>query len=111
MKKDLWLKHKRKCALCGRFMKLKDVTVDHIIPKSKGGDNHIDNYQPAHARCNSIKGNTLPKDFKGKLKTNMLTPLRMRKIPTCVEKSINYAWENSQRNMVEMFKKARELMK
>jgi|AntRauTorckE6833_2_1112554.scaffolds.fasta_scaffold00027_22 5-methylcytosine-specific restriction endonuclease McrA len=33
------------------------LNVDHIIPKSKGGANHIDNYQPMCYGCNNKKGN------------------------------------------------------
>ena len=35
------------------------ATVDHIVPKSKGGSDHPDNLQLAHARCNKIKGNRI----------------------------------------------------
>ena len=35
------------------------ATVDHIIPKSKGGADTPDTLQLAHARCNKIKGNRL----------------------------------------------------
>ncbi|NQY97326.1 MAG: HNH endonuclease [Henriciella sp.] len=35
------------------------VTVDHIIPRSKGGSDAAENLQLAHARCNKIKGNRL----------------------------------------------------
>ncbi len=33
------------------------LTVDHIKPKSKGGLDELDNYQPMCAGCNSRKGN------------------------------------------------------
>jgi 5-methylcytosine-specific restriction endonuclease McrA len=35
------------------------MTKDHIIPKSKGGKDHIDNYQTMCVKCNGKKGNKL----------------------------------------------------
>lgn len=35
------------------------ITKDHIIPKSKGGKNTLDNYQPLCYRCNQHKGNKI----------------------------------------------------
>lgn len=35
------------------------MTKDHIIPKSKGGTNHIENYQTMCQECNVNKGNKL----------------------------------------------------
>ena len=32
-------------------------TADHLIPRSLGGDNSIDNQRPAHRSCNSRRGN------------------------------------------------------
>lgn len=35
------------------------LTVDHIIPKSKGGSDNMENKQPMCARCNNKKGNKI----------------------------------------------------
>lgn len=41
------------CLCCGSFEKL--LTVDHIIPLSKGGTDYIDNIQPLCMNCNAKK--------------------------------------------------------
>lgn len=35
------------------------MTKDHILPKSKGGQDHVENYQPMCVRCNKAKGNNI----------------------------------------------------
>lgn len=56
------------CAICGKPIEnMKDCTIDHIIPVSKGGMTTVENCQLAHTKCNQLKGNsttmltTLPK--------------------------------------------------
>lgn len=43
-----------KCCNCGAD---EDLTVDHITPRSKGGDDSEDNLQTLCRSCNSKKGN------------------------------------------------------
>lgn len=43
------------CAYCGADSKL---TIEHVIPLSKGGTNYISNVIPACATCNSSKNAT-----------------------------------------------------
>ncbi len=40
------------CLACGA----NDVTVDHVVPLSRGGSNTLLNLQPLCRQCNSIKG-------------------------------------------------------
>lgn len=44
------------CQYCGSS---KDLTIDHIIPLSRGGENTFDNVTVACRRCNSRKGNKI----------------------------------------------------
>lgn len=45
-----------KCQICGTMER---ITIDHIIPLTKGGTNYIDNLQPLCLSCNSSKGNKI----------------------------------------------------
>ena len=53
------------CRLCGLAVNrkgnnpLQRATIDHVVPKSKGGKNDLENLQLAHAECNFLKGNSL----------------------------------------------------
>lgn len=43
------------CAHCGVELTLKTFTVDHYIPRSKGGQSTMDNLIPLCSKCNSDK--------------------------------------------------------
>ena len=53
------------CRLCGLPVERKHdnpklrATIDHIIPRSKGGGNNLENLQVAHAGCNYEKADNL----------------------------------------------------
>lgn len=47
-------KYNYSCLRCNK--KDIELTIDHIIPLSKGGSNNIDNIQPLCRSCNSLKG-------------------------------------------------------
>lgn len=50
-------RHRGLCGICDQPVPMGDVTWDHILAITKGGLHMEDNLQPAHMRCNQIKGN------------------------------------------------------
>jgi 5-methylcytosine-specific restriction endonuclease McrA len=56
---NVFLRDKFECQYCGDAHEL---TFDHVIPRSKGGQTVWENVVAACAPCNLRKGNRLPKD-------------------------------------------------
>ena len=59
------------CQYCGARSNL---TVDHVIPRSKGGDSSWDNIVASCAPCNLRKGNALPRQAGMRLQRQPRTP-------------------------------------
>ena len=53
--------------LCGMRLSFMDMTLDHIIPLSMGGEDSMENLQTACYACNQFKSNILPDDFMDRI--------------------------------------------
>lgn len=53
-----------RCALCGASSSERRIEVDHIVPRSRGGTNDINNLQALCDECNRGKSNTDQTDFR-----------------------------------------------
>ena len=49
------------CYWCAR--RVLEPTCDHLIPLSRGGEDHYENVAAAHPWCNEAKGDRLPDEF------------------------------------------------
>jgi len=52
------------CGYCGVELGQSNFTIDHIIPKSKGGSDSADNRMPACRECNLSKGTKTLEEFR-----------------------------------------------
>ena len=52
----LFGQQERLCAGCRVMFPFRNFTVDHIIPQSRGGTDHLENLQLLCGACNSLKG-------------------------------------------------------
>lgn len=62
-KKNVFLRDNHTCQYCGKKVSSSDLTVDHVIPISKGGRDYWENVVTACAKCNHKKGDQLPEDI------------------------------------------------
>ena len=56
----LWIEQKKRCAACGKRIRLDGATLEHELPRAMHGPNVIRNLSVTCFRCNSGKGSTLP---------------------------------------------------
>ncbi len=67
LRKTRWWQRKTSsgiCWYCGEKVGFKQLTMDHIIPLSRGGRSTKDNLVPCCKRCNTRKKNALPVEWQ-----------------------------------------------
>lgn len=74
----VYKRDRNRCRYCGIHFKPEHLTVDHIMPLSKGGTNDLSNLVTACVDCNTAKGSKL-----------LRNPAKAKKLP----KVMGRAWE------------------
>jgi len=73
VRQKLWDKNPD-CFYCKKELSLSEATIDHYIPKSKGGTNFITNLRISCLKCNRRKADKLPDDVKLPVKLPNILP-------------------------------------
>jgi len=58
-RRNLWRRDHRRCQYCGAEPPMDEITIDHIVPRSKGGQSVFKNCVLACIACNLKKGNKM----------------------------------------------------
>jgi 5-methylcytosine-specific restriction endonuclease McrA len=64
---NVYWRDKSTCQYCYKKHSLADLTFDHVIPISKGGQTNWENIVTACAACNTKKSNKTPKEARMRL--------------------------------------------
>jgi len=94
-RKRLFKRDRYQCGYCGSK---NNLTIDHIIPKSKGGLNTWDNLVTSCFRCNSIKDNKTPSEAGMRLRIKPYTPTLFSRV---IDDTVESIWESFKK---EVFK-------
>ena len=71
IKERLYKQQNCKCNGCGNPFPITALEIDHIFPKSRGGEDNYENFQLLCGWCNRVKGNRDMKYLNAKIKANM----------------------------------------
>jgi 5-methylcytosine-specific restriction endonuclease McrA len=66
----IYMRDKFRCQYCGEKKPAGELTLDHILPRSRGGDNSPVNVVTACVACNNRKGDRTPAEARMPLLTS-----------------------------------------
>ena len=82
-----------KCGYCDDRLESESLTIDHILPTSRGGKHEWKNVVCSCKRCNSKKSNRTPAEAGMKLKCQPYTPTKKMILDSSVFAKKNDNWK------------------
>jgi 5-methylcytosine-specific restriction endonuclease McrA len=97
-KKNVYRRDGNRCQYCGCALNYKNSSIDHVMPRSRGGSNSWDNIVSACKPCNRRKGNRTPEEAGMPLHSKPEPPTRAAIIHSML--SARKPWERWARYLV-----------
>jgi 5-methylcytosine-specific restriction endonuclease McrA len=66
-RKNILLRDRNTCQYCGKILAAGELTLDHVVPRSRGGSSTWENLVACCHNCNRRKGNQLPQEANMRL--------------------------------------------
>jgi 5-methylcytosine-specific restriction endonuclease McrA len=77
-RRNLFARDSNRCQYCGKRFATSELSLDHVVPRSRGGQNTWENIVCACVRCNVRKGGRTPDEAGMKL---IVPPRKPRRSP------------------------------
>ncbi|MCS7026668.1 MAG: HNH endonuclease [Bryobacteraceae bacterium] len=66
-RKNILLRDRYTCQYCGKTLPSSELTLDHVVPRSRGGESSWENLVACCNPCNNRKGNRTPEEANMRL--------------------------------------------
>ncbi len=73
-RRNLFARDRNKCQYCGKKFPVADLSIDHVVPISRGGGNSWENLVCSCVACNTRKGSRTPREAGMRLITRPVQP-------------------------------------
>lgn len=74
-RRNLFARDGHRCQYCGRSFPISQLSIDHVLPRSRGGETRWDNVVSACLTCNTRKGGRTPHEASMNLVSDPAQPL------------------------------------
>ena len=92
-RRNIFERDKNTCQYCGRKMSKTELTLDHVIPRSRGGIDSWDNLVLACMHCNVKKGSRTPEEAQMPLIQKPIKPTWLPQLGTRLPTSQLISWQ------------------
>ena len=75
-RRNIFLRDHNRCQYCRRRFSSAELSLDHVVPRSRGGRTTWDNIVSACLKCNVVKGGRTPREAGMELVTRPRKPTR-----------------------------------
>jgi 5-methylcytosine-specific restriction endonuclease McrA len=93
-RRNIYYRDNNTCQYCGKRFKTRDLNIDHVVARSRGGKEEWGNLVCACVRCNIRKGNKLPHEAGMKLIRKPMRPKLNPLIMVHLAKKKYASWKN-----------------
>lgn len=73
-RREVFARDRHACQYCGQPVKEKDLTLDHVMPRARGGAHTWENLVSACKDCNHRKAGRTPREARMQLRTKPARP-------------------------------------
>lgn len=93
-RRNIFLRDENCCQYCGRRFNQHDLSLDHVVPRSRGGETSWENIVAACLKCNVRKGGRTPQEARMNLRNEPVRPKRSPVLSHQIDSQKYACWKN-----------------